>query len=276
MGREFMCSSHTVSGVMPGSPRAARHPLDARLAACTAAGYSGYWLHWRDYLEQRSAGIEDRALGDLFDACAMRHRGVEFLTDWFLDGNPAARDMEAAAFAAAAAIGATTINVGSDFLDRRISRREMVARFEALCSRAADRGLSVALEIVPWSDVPDIAAALDFLEPANAGVVVDAWHVFRGRIPISEIARISPDKILCVQVNDADPEPVGPLAQDTMRRKPCGNGSFDLEGFAAALDRAGARIPYSIEIISPDCAALSAEEAARVSIESARRVFRAG
>jgi sugar phosphate isomerase/epimerase len=276
MGREFMCSSHTISGVMPGGPRASRHPLGVRLAACPAAGYSGYWLHWRDYLEQRSAGMEDRAIGDLFDACAMHHRGVEFLTDWFLDGNPAARDMEAAAFAAAAAIGATTINVGADFLGRRIPRREMVASFGALCRRAADRGLSIALEIVPWSDVPDIAAALDFLESANAGVVLDAWHVFRGGIPLTEIARIPPGRILCVQVNDADLESVGPLPEDTMRRKPCGSGSFDLEGFAGALDRAGARVPYSVEIISPDCAALSADEAARVSIECARRVLRCG
>lgn len=85
--RDFMCSFHTVSGVMPGGPAAARHALEARLSACASAGYAGYWLHWRDYLEQRAAGLDDAALLDLFDRHGMRHRGVEFLTGWFLPGD---------------------------------------------------------------------------------------------------------------------------------------------------------------------------------------------
>lgn len=58
--RDFMCSSHTLSGVMPGGPAAARHSLDDRLAACAAAGYSGYWLRFPGSLEQRAAGLEQR------------------------------------------------------------------------------------------------------------------------------------------------------------------------------------------------------------------------
>jgi sugar phosphate isomerase/epimerase len=270
---EFMCSSHTISGLMPGSPRASRHGLEERLAACAGAGYAGYWLHHRDYLEQRAAGLDDEQLRDLFDRCGMRHRGVEFLTGWFLPGDVAAKEAERAAFDAAKAIGARVANVGADFSGHGLERRAMVAHFSALCARAADLGLSIALEIVPWSNVPDVEAALDFMEPANAGLVIDCWHIFRGGVPLSELGRIPPERILCVQVNDAEATPVGQLAEDTLRRKQCGEGAFDLVGFAAALDRMGVMVPFSVEIISPEVAALPVEEAARVSFAAARRVF---
>jgi sugar phosphate isomerase/epimerase len=58
-----------------------------------------------------------------------------------------------------------------------------------------------------------------------------------------------------------------------LRRRLCGEGAFDLAGFAAALERAGVRVPFSVEIISPEMAALPFDEAARVSIAGARKVF---
>lgn len=271
--RDFMCSSHTVSGVMPGGPAAARHPLEARLAACAAAGYSGCWLHWRDYLEQRAAGLGDAALRDLFDRHGLRRRGVEFLTGWFLPGDDAAAAAERAAFDAAAAIGARVVNVGADFERRGIPRHEMVVHFQRLCVRAADRGLSVALEFVPFSDVPDIRAALDFLAPVNAGLVVDCWHLFRGETPFADLARIPAGKILCVQVSDAAAAPSAPLVRDTLDRLPCGDGAFDLAGFAAAIDRHAPGVPVSVEIIAPRFAAMRAADAAAESLRGARAIF---
>ncbi|CAG0997281.1 hypothetical protein RHIZO_02595 [Rhizobiaceae bacterium] len=271
--RDFMCSSHTVSGVLPGGPAAARHPLEARLSACAAAGYSGYWLHWRDYLEQRAAGFADAAVRDLFDRYGMRHRGVEFLTDWFVSGDEAAAAAERAAFDAAAAIGATVVNVGADFAGRGIPRREMVAHFERLCARAADRGLAVALEFVPFSDVPDIRTALDFLAPDNAGLVADCWHLFRGETPLADLRLVPPGRILCIQASDAAAMPDGPLAEDTRNRLPCGDGAFDLAGFAAAIDRHAPGVPVSVEIISPRLAAMPAAEAAVESLRGARAIF---
>lgn len=58
----------------------------------------------------------------------MRHRGVEFLTGWFLPEDVAAAAAERAAFAAAAAVGATIVNVGADFQVAAFQGAEMVAR----------------------------------------------------------------------------------------------------------------------------------------------------
>lgn len=271
--RDFMCSSHTVSGVMPGGPVAARHPLEARLAACRAAGYAGCWQHWRDYLEQRAAGLSDAAIRGLFDRHGMRRRGVEFLTGWFLPGDEAAAAAERAAFDAAAAIGARLVSVGADFERRGIPRHEMVAHFHRLCARAADCGLAVALEFVPFSDVPDIRAALDFLAPENAGLVVDCWHLFRGETPLADLGLVPAGKIRCIQVSDAAPAPAGPLAEDTLHRLPCGDGALDLAGFAAAIDRHAPDVPVSVEIIAPRFAAMSATDAALESLRGARAIF---
>jgi len=252
---------------MPGSVPASRHSLEVRLRALSSAGYQGYWFHFRDYLEQKAAGLTDGEIKSLFDAAGMEHRGVEFLTDWFLD-TADARQMEDAAFAAARAIGADVLSVGADFQGRGLSLSYMVEAFEALCARAAEHGLSVGLEIVPWSNVPDLKTALEFMGPVNAGLVIDAWHVFRGSATLDELETLPQEKILCIQVNDAGPQ-VGSLPEDTQRRLLCGEGEFDLPAFVQALRKTGSEAPLSVEIISPELAAMPLEDAARRTFDSA-------
>ncbi|MFN3547044.1 MAG: sugar phosphate isomerase/epimerase family protein [Mesorhizobium sp.] len=269
---DLMCSSYTTSGVMPGGPVASRHGLAERLAACAAAGYRGYWLHWRDYVEQRGAGMSDGALRALFDRHDLPHRGVEFFSDWFVDGDAAAANAEARSFDAARAIGAESVNVGADFAGRGFPLEHMVERFGALCGRAADRGLRIGLELVAWSDVSDVGTALRFLEPRNAALVIDAWHVFRAGLPLSDLARIPADRVSCIQVNDAPAAVRGALADDTRHRLFCGEGVFDLTGFLKATERFGT--PVSVEIISPEVARMPLAEAARISCETAGRLMR--
>lgn len=266
MKHSIICSSHTVSGVMPGSARASRYSLDQRLKAISAAGYVGYWLHFRDYLEQLDQGLDDSAIKAQFNEAGMRYRGIEFLSDWFIDTDEAAWHQDAA-FAAGRAIGATILNVGADFQGRGFTRTHMVQAFEKLCKRAESHGMSIALEFVPWSDVPDLTAAMDFMAPDNAGLAIDCWHVFRGTTSLAEVEAVPAEKILCVQVNDAGPAD-GPLAQDTQRRRFCGEGEFDLPAFLASIHKTGVDVPLSVEIISPEIAAMPLEEASHRSFSS--------
>lgn len=271
----LVCSSHTISGVMPAGPVPARHSFEARVAACAAAGYIGMCLHFKDYRALRQAGHEDAYLASVLRRHGMKDISVEFLVDWFLQGEAAeqARADERTAYAAARAYGARTLNVGSDFAGRNIPRNEMRRHFGELCERAGAEGLNIALEIVPWSDVADVETAMAMIDGIpNAGLVVDSWHIFRGGIPLAAVESIPGDRILCVQVNDADAEIRGPLALDTARRRACGDGIFDLAGFLASLSRTGTEAAVSVEIISPEQAAFGVEEAARVSIAGARRL----
>lgn len=270
---DLICSSHTVSGVLPGAPVVSRHSFDRRVEAVAEAGYRGMFIHIRDYARERQGGRSDAEFGRVLRASGIEPAGIEFLTDWFLAG-AAARTCEDLAFAAAQACGARIINIGPDLHGHGISLTTMRERFAALCDRAARHGVSIALEIVAWGNVRDVATALWLIDGiSNAGLVIDSWHVFRGGIGLHELAAIPPERILCVQINDAGPETIGPLPQDTLHRRLCGDGIFDLTGFARVLRAMGSAVPFSVEIISRSQAERSLAEAATLSFETARKAL---
>jgi len=267
-----MCSSYTISGVMPGADIPARHGFEARINACFHAGYSGFWMHWKDYSALTDKGMSPAEFDDILARAPLPFRGVEFLTEWI--GESKQTHAEQMALAACSAIKADVLNIGGDFLGQRIANADVRRRFESLCARAAQQGVSVAVEFVPFSSIPDVASALELIgEIENAGVVIDCWHVFRGNIPLPDLRQIPAESVLCVQVNDAAKELVGPLSADTLRRLPCGEGSFDLAEFIRTLDGMGVTTPLSVEIISPNIVSMSVEEAACHSLQTSRRVF---
>ena len=49
----------------------------------------------------------------------------------------------------------------------------------------------------------------------NAGVVIDTWHIARANTPASALATVPQHRIIGVELNDADPEVVGTLFEDT-------------------------------------------------------------
>lgn len=274
--RDLICSSHTISGVLPGGAVISRHSFENRVVAAAEAGYRGLCLHLRDYARERQAGRTDADLERTLRENGMVHVGIEFLTDWFMDGEAgrAAAEYERIAFAAAEAYGASVVNVGSDLQGRGLPFGRLRESFEALCERARGRGMSIALEIVAWSDVPDVGTALGLIHGIpNAGLAIDSWHVFRGGIALEDLARIPPDRILCVQLNDGAGEVAGSLAEDTMCRLLCGEGAFDLAGFIGTLSAIGVSVPFSVEIISPEQAERSLQDAARLSFATARQVW---
>lgn len=259
MPARLVCSSHTISGVMPGGPVAARHPFRARVEACARAGFDGMCLHIRDYAECRAAGWTDAELRGVLDEGGITHVGLEFLTGWDHGIAP----LEDTAWAAAEALGARYLNVGAS------TAPPARAAFEALCARAAAHGLPIALEIVPWSGVADLPTALDLIQNIDtAGLVIDCWHVFRGGIPLDDLASLPPHRILGIQINDAA-APTGPLPKDTLNRRLPGQGDFDLAGFLRALRQTGTDCPVSVEVISPDLAAMDVNVAASITAKAA-------
>lgn len=264
------CSSHTISGVMPGGRVASRHDFRSRVEACARAGYSGMCLHLRDYAEQRQAGVPASELRAILRGNGMVHNSLEFLTGW--DDQPAPAALEPVAWAAALALDAPVLNVGSGPGAPRLDQDR--ALFEALCSRAAAEGVRVALEVVPWSRAPDLPSALRLTDGiANAGLVIDCWHVFRGGIALADVAALDGSRILSVQINDGLAKPGPDLFADTLNRRLCGEGAFDLRGFLTAISQTGTTAPIAVEVISPGLAAMPVEKAASLSARTARAVI---
>ncbi len=256
---------------MPGGLIASRHGFADRVRACAEAGFDGMCLHFRDYAEQIAAGATDAGLRAVLDEHGMRENSVEFLRDWF---EPAGENDITLALNAAKAFGAKTINVGPDLENGNRPVAEMGPAFAALCNRAAGRGLRVALEIVAWGNVRDVASARELLAYAggNAGLVIDAWHVFRGGISLEDLRTLTPDQVLCVQLSDAGPTIVGPLNHDTIYRRFCGEGVFDLGGFLDTLAQMGVTAPLAVEVIAPEAAGMALRDVARHAYATTMRV----
>ena len=125
--------------------------------------------------------------------------------------------------------------------------------FGRLCVAVAPYGMTVDLEFLPWTAVPDARAAMRVLRaagsPANAGVLVDALHVSRSTTSLDDLAELARSALHYAQICDA---PVGgPFPVDEMIRTARqerllpGEGEIELAQMFARLPPG---LPISIEI----------------------------
>jgi sugar phosphate isomerase/epimerase len=179
-------------------------------------------------------------------------------------------------FAIADAVGARSINA-AEVLGGRWSIDDAAAAFAGLCDRAAEHGLLVHLEFLPWSRIADIATAWDVVDRANrtnGGVAVDAWHWFRGTPDENVLRAIPGAKITGIQLDDAPADAEADLMTATLHdRLLPGDGDLDLASLVSALRDAGAVAPIGVEVFSDELHALGPREAARRAGAAARRLL---
>ena len=151
----------------------------------------------------------------------------------------------------------------------------MVARCAAMFSEV---GARMAAEFSPFGTVTSVPAALAVVDAAGtdrAGVLIDAWHFFRGDSTWGDLEVVPLDRIAYVQFDDA-PEPVSDdLLHETMNRRVMpGDGSFELERFASTLLARGWQGLVSVEVLSSDLGRLPPSEFARRACEATDRYWR--
>ena len=267
-GPALIASHYTLSGAPVLQPP--RFPFAARVAAARAAGFVGVGVDAGDYAAMRAAGTTGTELRQVLDDHDVRALEIEFHFDWALDGERGrdSRDREALLHEMAATFAPDHLNVGDLSAPGAAPPIPVMAeRFGELCDRFAEHRTRVAIEFLPWTAVPDLRTAWEIVRRAgrpNGGVLLDAWHYFRGN-PDDGLLRSMPrEAVGGVQLDDADADLVGTLAEDTMlRRRLPGDGAFDLTGLIAALDEIGVETPFSVEILSLEHQGLPVEEAAR-------------
>lgn len=277
---DLICSHFTLAGSCGIEP--ARFPLADRIQAAADAGFAGIGLLGADHALITESGTSDAEIAGMLADHGLVVAEVEFLFDWSVGPDEPerqrnARLLEDQVWAVADAFGPRVVSVGEISGPETMPPFDaLVERFAALCDRAADHELLVAVEFLPWTGIPDIAAAAALVrasERRNAGINLDTWHWFRGN-PSAEVLRAMADRVFVLQLDDGDPEVVGELYEDTIeRRRYPGDGSFDLVGFLLLARDAGVEAPVSVEIMSTEHYALPVGEAARRAYESARRVI---
>ena len=270
----------TAGNVRPDQPdNLGRFPLEQRIEAAARAGYAGtgFWLG--DLLAWEQSGRDYAALKRLLADAGQRIVELEFLADWFAGGERRDRSDAARAelFRAADALGVRHIKVMPPFLPDDPAGDDLAGEFATLCAQAADHGVMIGMEMLPFSRLPNLGTALEMVAAAdapNGGLLVDIWHVMRSGGTMEEVAQLPARFIIAAELCDAMMAMQGEITEDTMRhRKLCGEGEFDVPGFIGAMGRAGYDGPYGVEILSDEFRRLPLAEAARRSFDSSVAQF---
>lgn len=241
------------AGPRDTSPPAPVWPLDAVLDAVAGAGFDAVGLdHY---------SVDGRDADEL--AAALRARGLACSDVGIVAlGMLERADVERLA-AAAAALDANLCIAG---LYRPLSHDDALRDLRAAADVLAPVGIRIAFEFTAYGCVTRLAEAVRLCEDVGwerCGLLVDAWHIFRGRESLADLAALDGGRIALVHVDDGAAEP---LADDTyegrFHRLLPGAGSFDLDGFFGALDAAGYDGPVCLEVLSDELRALPPAEAA--------------
>jgi sugar phosphate isomerase/epimerase len=259
-----------------------------KVEAAAGAGFAGVSLFVADYEAARAGGSTDAELRRVLADRGVAVADLDPLLAWIPGAGPGAgltaegmaffRHGPDDFFRVADALGARSLNVALAS-DPGLPRAALAEHFADLCDRAAEHGLLVHLEFLPWSPVPDLRAALEVAELAgrpNGGVTLDVWHHARSGGAAADVRAAAGARILAAQLSDAPAAPEPDLVEETLHRRLLpGQGAIDLAGVVRALTAIGAPAPLGVEVFSDALAALPAAEAARRAGDAARAVIAA-
>lgn len=260
-------------------------PLDIvyRVESLARADWNGIGLVHAD-LERASETIGLSGLRTVIDEAGLRYREVEILDRWWTVGEERERAdrLRDDLFEAASVLGAECIKVMSCLQDPAPPRAVFVRELRELSERAADAGVRLALEPMPFSTnvatLEDGVRLMEDVDHPAAGLTIDTWHVYRAGTPYARIPEIVPlEFVAVVEINDCAREPVGSLWADTVdnRRLP-GEGDANVAEFVHAVAAAGFRGPWGVEIISEELRGMSLDDALERSAAASRREISSG
>ncbi len=241
-----------------------------RVLAAAAAGFSGIGLGAVDYLDARRSEFSEEQLADYVARHGLRVVELEFLTDWWREADVrGVRLEEDLLFYLADLLHVPQINVGL-FAD--VPTGVQKQQFRRLCTRAADHGVRIALEFMPYSSLRTLAEVRDLVAgvpTGNAGLMLDAWHWHRSGGTLEELRTLSPAEVFAIQLCDATAIPNPDLRQEGRHQRLLpGAGVVDLTGFLSVLGGIGVDLPLAVEVLSDELDARNPVEVAMLAARS--------
>ena len=256
--------------------------LDLQVKAAADAGFTGISL-WTAHVDAAvKGGRSPEAVRDMVGAAGLGVPMVEAIIPFEAADDATALAAAEPVFRVAGEYGAP--NVSTISMTGPPDPKALGARLRALCRAAADRGLTVLIEFLPWSAIPDLATAEQVLDAAacdNAGLIFDSWHWQRQPGgPCPEVLRGFPGELIRIfQICDAAPEPSGSPLQECLINRPLpGEGCVDFGQLLDLFEEIGARPQLAPEVFNvalaergPDAAAAAIAAATRRVVEAAGR-----
>jgi len=248
-----------------------------RVKAIAKAGFTGMGI-WHADLEHILLKRTFREMKQILDDNGLVHVEVEFLLDWFMDGERKKRSdvQRQKLLEAAEALHAHHLKVG-DFYHEKCPMPRLIESFAALCAEAAKHGVPVAFELMPFGmidSLPDTLAMIAGAGARNGGIAFDMWHIAKLRIPYEEIGKVPPEYVVSVELNDGTFEAPWSMHEDTVNhRRFCGEGEFDVRGFVNVMRGLGYRGPWGIEVLSEEIRTWPLERLTSHAYRTTRQMF---
>jgi sugar phosphate isomerase/epimerase len=262
---ELLASYWTISAGLPHTDRE-YSPFDfrERVESAARAGFTGFGI-WHADLDHVLKTRTLQEMKRILDDNGMKHVELEFLTDWFLEGERKKKSdiCKHQLFKAAEVLGARHIKVG-DFYHKKCAMPRLIDSFAALCGEASEHGTRVGFELMPFAMIDSLEDTLTMVEGAgakNGGISLDLWHIVKLKIPYEEVARVAMKYVVSIELNDGTFEAPWSLHEDTVNhRRLCGEGEFDVRGFIECMQEAGYEGPWGIEVLSEELRTKPLEE----------------
>lgn len=220
-------------------------PIERRLAAAAAAGFTGFGLNHADLVAVRDA-IGYPALRTMLDAAGIAELQVELVDYWWAAGprRVASDAVRADLLDAARCLPVGSIKIASGNEGGDADPAVMAPELCVLAEEAAQAGTIVVLEPCAFAALSDLEAAVSLVRRADhpaAGILLDVWHLLRAGFPLARLRDTVPPGLLRgVELDDAMAVQVGTGLEDTFdRRILCGQGEADTVGFIRELRSLG-------------------------------------
>lgn len=270
------------SGAKPWSEQEhSPYSLELRARAAADAGFSGMGF-WHSDLQNIARTMDFGQARTILNDYGIDYIEVEFLLDWFVDGERKKQSdvMRDFLLDAAEGLQADHIKVG-DFFRHACPLDKMSERFSELCRMAKNRGTNILYELTPpiFSVIDNLDDALKMTRDAgesNGGIMFDIWHIVRCGIPFEDIpAKVLPTDLVAAELNDGFLEcPVDLYDATVNHRSLVGEGQFDVTSFIAAFRSIGYNGPWGVEVLDQTKRSLPPHELAQLMHDTTMSAFR--
>ncbi len=238
-------------------------PLEARLAAVRAAGFTQIMLSARD-LVGHADGVG--AAVTAVKASGLRVTGFQVLRDFEgLSGHlhEYKVDVAKSMLQMCHALDCSVLLVCSSTSSHASEAQEDLVRdLRKLAMLAIPLGIRVAYEGLSWGrTISEFTTAWDVVSRAdtpNLGIGLDSFHIFAAETPLEDLELLDPDKIFLVQLSDfmwnevRTPEERMATARHFRVFPGEGVHSAALAAFVLKLHQLGYRGDYSFEVFNDD------------------------
>jgi sugar phosphate isomerase/epimerase len=271
---DLLASYWTISGsAQPHTDREySTWDFKDRVAAAARAGFAGMGI-WHADLEHTLQKRSLKEMKQILDDHGIRHIELEFLGDFFLEGEKKFQSdiTKKMLLEAAEALEAHHVKVGS-FEHTEAPMSKMIDAFAELCREGAEHGTLIGWELMPFCDIDSVERAVALVKGAgesNGGICLDLWHIAKLKIPYEKVARMPRKYVTSIEVNDGTRECSWPLHEDTINHRLfCGEGQFEAKRFVSLMLKAGYDGPWGIEVLNQEARSWPLDKLARHAFQT--------